>query len=73
MKKQSADDLHELVVEFQRLVKALVIIMSYTLDPPTLRAWEEMTDQQDDVEYNDLVEFSYQRSQRCSPQQFVPK
>ncbi|XP_055622232.1 uncharacterized protein LOC129765821 [Toxorhynchites rutilus septentrionalis] len=77
LKRESANELHELVDEFQRHVKALaklgepvehwdtplVNILSYKLDPATLRAWEEKTSQQDDVKYNDLVEFLYQRVQ----------
>ncbi|XP_062542023.1 uncharacterized protein LOC134210014 [Armigeres subalbatus] len=75
VKKESANDLYELVDEFQRQVKALaklnepidhwdtplVNILSYKLDPASLRAWEEKTSQDDDVKYNDLVEFLYQR------------
>ncbi|XP_055632944.1 uncharacterized protein LOC129773372 [Toxorhynchites rutilus septentrionalis] len=75
LKRESANELHELVDEFQRHVKALaklgepvehwdtplVNILSYKLDPATLRAWEEETSQQDDVKYTDLVEFLYQR------------
>nr|XP_029709443.1 uncharacterized protein LOC115255457 [Aedes albopictus] len=75
VKKESADSLQELVDEFQRHVKALaklnepvqhwdtplVNLLSYKLDPSTLRAWEEKTSQEEDVKYNDLVEFLYQR------------
>ncbi|XP_065075026.1 uncharacterized protein LOC135698824 [Ochlerotatus camptorhynchus] len=75
LKRESTNELYELGDEFQRHVKALaklnepveywdtplVNILSYKLDPATLRAWEEKTSQQDDVKYNDLLEFLYQR------------
>ncbi|XP_062534139.1 uncharacterized protein LOC134203281 [Armigeres subalbatus] len=75
VKKESANDLYDFVDEFQRHVKALaklnkphrplghplVNILSYKLDPASLRAWEEKTSQDDDVKFNDLVEFLYQR------------
>nr|XP_029723185.1 uncharacterized protein LOC115264013 [Aedes albopictus] len=75
VKKESTDSLQELVDEFQQHVKALaklnepvqhwdtplVNLLSYRLDPSTLRAWEEKTSHEEDVEYNALVEFLYQR------------
>ncbi|XP_058444228.1 uncharacterized protein LOC131425933 [Malaya genurostris] len=75
IKKESTQELHELVDEFLRHVKALaklneptehwdtplVNMLSYKLDPATLRAWEERSSQDDDVYFDDLVEFLYQR------------
>ncbi|XP_062553177.1 uncharacterized protein LOC134218260 [Armigeres subalbatus] len=75
VKQESANRIHSLIDDFQRHVKALkklnepvehwdtplVNILSYKLDPPTLRAWEEKTSTQDDVKYEELVEFLYQR------------
>ncbi|XP_062704693.1 uncharacterized protein LOC115265150 [Aedes albopictus] len=75
VKQESAKRLHSLVDDFQRHVRALaklnepvehwdtplVNIMSYKLDQSTLRAWEEKTSTQDDVKYDELVEFLYQR------------
>ncbi|XP_055527263.1 uncharacterized protein LOC129719872 [Wyeomyia smithii] len=75
VKQESATRLHNLVDNFQRHVRALaklgelvqhwdtplVNILSYKLDPSTLRAWEEKTSNKDDVTYEELVEFIYQR------------
>ncbi|XP_062558237.1 uncharacterized protein LOC134223116 [Armigeres subalbatus] len=75
VKQESVNRIHSLIDDFQRHVKALkklnepvehwdtplVNILSYKLDPPTLRAWEEKTSTQDDVKYEELVELLYQR------------
>ncbi|XP_055542804.1 uncharacterized protein LOC129728392 [Wyeomyia smithii] len=75
IKRESAQELHELIDEFQRHVKALakleepiqywdtplVNMLCYKLDPATLRAWEERTSQNEDVSYDGLIEFLYQR------------
>ncbi|XP_055543767.1 uncharacterized protein LOC129729280 [Wyeomyia smithii] len=72
---ESAQELHELIDELQRHVKALakleepiqywdtplVNMLCYKLDPATLRAWEERTSQNEDVSYDGLIEFLYQR------------
>ncbi|XP_065093593.1 uncharacterized protein LOC135714204 [Ochlerotatus camptorhynchus] len=61
--------------DFQRHVRALaklnepvehwdtplVNLLSYKLDQSTLRAWEEKTSEKDDIKYDELVEFLYQR------------
>ncbi|XP_058817789.1 uncharacterized protein LOC131681097 [Topomyia yanbarensis] len=75
VKQESAKRIHSLVDDFQRHVRALakldepvehwdtplVNMLSYKLDQSTLRAWEEKTSSQDDVKYEELVEFLYQR------------
>lgn len=75
IRKESAQDLHNLVDEFQRHVKALgklgeavetwdtplVCMLSYKIDPATLRAWEEHAATSDDVGYEACIEFLYQR------------
>nr|XP_029710132.1 uncharacterized protein LOC115256031 [Aedes albopictus] len=40
---------------------ALIQLLSYKLDQATLRDWEEKTSQKDDVKYDELVVFLYQR------------
>ncbi|XP_053686921.1 uncharacterized protein LOC128736463 [Sabethes cyaneus] len=76
VKKEDSQELHDLVDEFQRHVKALaklgepichwntplVNLLSYKLDPATLRAWEEMTSKDEDVTYEQLIDFLYQRA-----------
>ncbi|XP_058839510.1 uncharacterized protein LOC131694986 [Topomyia yanbarensis] len=76
IKRESAHELHELVDEFQRHVKALgklnepieqwntplVYMLTNKLDPVTLRAWEEKTSEDDDVKYDELIEFLYRRA-----------
>ncbi|XP_058840886.1 uncharacterized protein LOC131696359 [Topomyia yanbarensis] len=75
VKQESAKRIHSLVDDFQRHVRVLakldepveqwdtplVNMLSYKLDQSTLRAWEEKTSSQDDVKYEELVEFLYQR------------
>ncbi|XP_058448920.1 uncharacterized protein LOC131428879 [Malaya genurostris] len=75
VKQESAMRIHSLVDDFQRHVRALakldepveywdtplVNMLLYKLDQSTLRAWEEKTSNQDDVRYDELVEFLYQR------------
>ncbi|XP_058817061.1 uncharacterized protein LOC131680357 [Topomyia yanbarensis] len=75
VKQESAKRIHSLVDDFQRHVRALAKLdepvehwdtplanmLSYKLDQSTLRAWEEKTSSQDDVKYEELVEFLYQR------------
>lgn len=75
LKKESPQELHDLVDDFQRHVKALaklnepveywdtplINLLSYKLDPTTLRAWEEKTSNVDDITYNELIDFLYQR------------
>ncbi|XP_062539088.1 uncharacterized protein LOC134207380 [Armigeres subalbatus] len=39
----------------------LIYLLSYKLDHATLRAWEEKTSHKDDVKYDELVDFLYQR------------
>lgn len=91
VKQESAKRIHGLVDDFQRHVRALaklkepvehwdtplVNILSYKLDQSTLRAWEEKTSTKDDVTYDELVEFLYQRvrvlnSVGCEHQQPAP-
>nr|XP_029734148.1 uncharacterized protein LOC115269505 [Aedes albopictus] len=50
VKQECATRIHGLVDDYQR-----------HLDQATLRAWEEKTSQKDDVKYDELVEFLYQR------------
>ncbi|XP_065093725.1 uncharacterized protein LOC135714319 [Ochlerotatus camptorhynchus] len=75
VKQESAKRIHSLVDDFQRHVRALaklnepvehwdtplVNMLSYKLDQSTLRSWEEKTSEKDDVKYDELVEFLYQR------------
>lgn len=75
IRKESAQDLHNLVDDFQRHVKALaklgeavetwdtplVCMLSYKIDPATLRAWEEHAANLNDVGYDACIEFLYQR------------
>ncbi|XP_062541863.1 uncharacterized protein LOC134209857 [Armigeres subalbatus] len=75
IKKESAQELHELVDEFQRHVRALgkldepieywdtplVNLLSYKLDSLTLRAWEEKVSHKEEVKYEELTEFLFQR------------
>ncbi|XP_065083727.1 uncharacterized protein LOC135705804 [Ochlerotatus camptorhynchus] len=75
LKKESPQELHDLVDDYQRHVKALaklnepvvhwdtplINLLCYKLDPTTLRAWEEKTSSSDDVTYEQLVDFLYQR------------
>ncbi|XP_053691451.1 uncharacterized protein LOC128739969 [Sabethes cyaneus] len=75
MKRESAQELHELIDEFQRHVKALakleepiqywdtplINILCYKLDPASLRAWEERSSQMEEVSYDALIEFLHQR------------
>ncbi|XP_062713425.1 uncharacterized protein LOC134290324 [Aedes albopictus] len=75
VRKESAQDLHNLVDDFQRHVKALaklgeavetwdtplVCMLSYKIDPATLRAWEEHAASSNDVGYDACIEFLYQR------------
>ncbi|XP_062714091.1 uncharacterized protein LOC134290884 [Aedes albopictus] len=75
VKQECATRIHGLVDDYQRHVRALsklgepvdhwdlplIHLLSYKLDQATLRAWEEKTSQKDDVKYDELVEFLYQR------------
>ncbi|XP_065091192.1 uncharacterized protein LOC135712154 [Ochlerotatus camptorhynchus] len=75
LKKESPQELHDLIDDYQRHVKALaklnepvvhwdtplINLLCYKLDPTTLRAWEEKTSSSDDVTYDQLVDFLYQR------------
>nr|XP_029734573.1 uncharacterized protein LOC109415800 [Aedes albopictus] len=75
VKQECATRIHGLVDDYQRHVRALsklgepvdhwdlplILMLSYKLDQATLRAWEEKTSQKDDVKYDELVEFLYQR------------
>ncbi|XP_058455678.1 uncharacterized protein LOC131432993 [Malaya genurostris] len=75
IRKESSQDLHNLVDDFQRHVKALaklgeavetwdtplVCMLSYKIDSLTLRAWEEYASKLDNVGYDSMVEFLYQR------------
>ncbi|XP_055633126.1 uncharacterized protein LOC129773538 [Toxorhynchites rutilus septentrionalis] len=75
IRKESAQDLHHLVDDFQRHVKALaklgelvetwdtplICMLSYKMDPATLRAWEEYAAKSDNVGYEACIEFLYQR------------
>ncbi|XP_065090366.1 uncharacterized protein LOC135711422 [Ochlerotatus camptorhynchus] len=75
LKKESPQELHDLVDDYQRHVKALAMLnepvvhwdtplinmLCYKLDPTNLRAWEEKTSSSDDVTYEQLVDFLYQR------------
>ncbi|XP_055589036.1 uncharacterized protein LOC129741338 [Uranotaenia lowii] len=76
LKRESPKDLHTLTDDFERHVKAmgklgepigywdtpLVNLLSYKLDPTTLRAWEEKTSDSRDVSYKELVDFLYSRA-----------
>ncbi|XP_058840849.1 uncharacterized protein LOC131696319 [Topomyia yanbarensis] len=64
-----ADDFHRHVRALAKLGESvyywdtpLVNLLSYKLDPTTLRAWEEKTSNNDDVTYDMLIEFLYQRA-----------
>ncbi|XP_053686410.1 uncharacterized protein LOC128735951 [Sabethes cyaneus] len=73
LKRESPKD--DLIDDYQRHVKALaklkepvgywdtplINLLIYKLDPTTLRAWEEKTSSSDDVTYEQLVDFLYQR------------
>ncbi|XP_053690788.1 uncharacterized protein LOC128739335 [Sabethes cyaneus] len=75
VKQESATRLHSLIDDFQRHVRALaklgeavqhwdtplVNMLSYKLDPSTLRSWEEKTSNKDDMTHQELAEFLYQR------------
>ncbi|XP_055644494.1 uncharacterized protein LOC129780350 [Toxorhynchites rutilus septentrionalis] len=75
LNKESPQELHDLVDDYQRHVKALaklnepvihwdtplINLLSYKLDSTTLRAWEEKTSSADDITYEELVDFLYQR------------
>ncbi|XP_058817348.1 uncharacterized protein LOC131680652 [Topomyia yanbarensis] len=74
--QESPQEIHVLVDDFYRHVRALaklgepvhywdtplVNLLCYKLDPTTLRAWEEKTSNNDDVTYDMLIEFLYQRA-----------
>ncbi|XP_062537650.1 uncharacterized protein LOC134205969 [Armigeres subalbatus] len=76
LKRESSQELHNLVDDYQRHVKALgklnepiqywdtplINLLSYKLDPTTLRAWEESTSSEDNVSYERMVDFLYQRA-----------
>ncbi|XP_062541429.1 uncharacterized protein LOC134209459 [Armigeres subalbatus] len=76
LKRESPQELHNLVDDYQRHVKALgklnepiqywdtplINLLSYKLDPTTLRAWEESTSSEDNVSYERMVDFLYQRA-----------
>ncbi|XP_055604816.1 uncharacterized protein LOC129753047 [Uranotaenia lowii] len=73
--RESPEDLHNLIDDFDRHVKAmakldepvehwdtpLLNLLSYKLDHVTLRAWEEKTSENDDVKYTQMIEFLHQR------------
>ncbi|XP_062538724.1 uncharacterized protein LOC134207000 [Armigeres subalbatus] len=73
--QECATRIHGLVDDYQRHVRALaklgepveywdlplIYLLSYKLDHATLRAWEEKTSHKDDVKYDELVDFLYQR------------
>ncbi|XP_055633266.1 uncharacterized protein LOC129773650 [Toxorhynchites rutilus septentrionalis] len=75
LNKESPQELHDLVDDYQRHVKVLaklnepvihcdtplINLLSYKLDSTTLRAWEEKTSSADDITYEELVDFLYQR------------
>ncbi|XP_062542276.1 uncharacterized protein LOC134210250 [Armigeres subalbatus] len=75
LKRESPKELHDLVDDYQRYVRALskldepvihwdtplINLLSYKLDPTTLRAWEEKTSGLENVSYPELVDFLYQR------------
>lgn len=75
VKQESSHHLHNLVDDFQRHVRALgkleepvncwdtplIYMLTNKLDTSTIRAWEERTSQQDDVKYEELIDFLYQR------------
>ncbi|XP_055615337.1 uncharacterized protein LOC129761626 [Toxorhynchites rutilus septentrionalis] len=75
LKRESPQDLHNLVDDYQRHVKALaklnepvihwdtplINLLSYKLDSTTLRSWEEKTSSADNVTYEELIDFLYQR------------
>ncbi|XP_062537982.1 uncharacterized protein LOC134206294 [Armigeres subalbatus] len=75
VKQECATRIHGLVDDYQRHVRALaklgepvdywdlplIYLLSYKLDHATLRAWEEKTSHKDDVKYDELVDFLYQR------------
>lgn len=75
LEEENAKELIKLVDEFQRHVKALekleepvkhwntplIYLLSIKLDPQTMRAWEEKTVSDEDVKYDALIEFLYNR------------
>ncbi|XP_055622806.1 uncharacterized protein LOC129766309 [Toxorhynchites rutilus septentrionalis] len=75
IRKEFAQDLHHLVDDFQRHVKELaklgelvetwdtplICMLSYKMDPATLRAWEEYAAKSDNVGYEACIEFLYLR------------
>ncbi|XP_065085296.1 uncharacterized protein LOC135707411 [Ochlerotatus camptorhynchus] len=76
VKQECAKRIHGLVDDYQRHVRALaklgepvnhwdtplINLLSYKLRQGTLRAWEEKASQRDDVTYEELVDFLYQRA-----------
>ncbi|XP_058816715.1 uncharacterized protein LOC131679994 [Topomyia yanbarensis] len=74
--QESPQEIHALADDFHRHVRALaklgepvhywdtplVNLLCYKLDSTTLRAWEEKTSNNDDVTYEMLIEFLYQRA-----------
>ncbi|XP_058816948.1 uncharacterized protein LOC131680246 [Topomyia yanbarensis] len=76
VKRENPPEIQGLADDFHRHVRALaklgepvhywdtplVNLLSYKLDPTTLRAWEEKTSNNDDVTYDMLIEFLYQRA-----------
>ncbi|XP_055589242.1 uncharacterized protein LOC129741527 [Uranotaenia lowii] len=75
IKKECPQELNSLAGNFERHVKALaklgepvefwdtplVNLFSYKLDPVTLRAWEEKTSEQEEVKFDEMMAFIYQR------------
>ncbi|XP_055522611.1 uncharacterized protein LOC129716800 [Wyeomyia smithii] len=75
VRKESPQDIHCLVDDFQRHVKGLaklgeavetwdtplICLLSYKLDSATLRAWEEHASKLETITYNTFVEFLYQQ------------
>ncbi|XP_055632441.1 uncharacterized protein LOC129772932 [Toxorhynchites rutilus septentrionalis] len=75
VKQECAKRIHTLVDDYQRHVRALsklgepvnhwdtplINLLSYKLDQATLRSWEERTSQKENVRYDELIEFLYQR------------
>ncbi|XP_055622494.1 uncharacterized protein LOC129766065 [Toxorhynchites rutilus septentrionalis] len=75
VKPGCAKRIHTLVDDYQRHVRALsklgepvnhwdtplINLLSYKLDQATLRSWEEKTSLKENVRYDELIEFIYQR------------
>ncbi|XP_065095808.1 uncharacterized protein LOC135717611 [Ochlerotatus camptorhynchus] len=75
VKQECATRIHGLVDDYQRHVRTLAKLdepvdhwdlplsqlLLYKLDHATLRAWEEKTSQKEDVKYDEMIEFLYQR------------